>query len=316
MNDFNFLHDPYSQQWTILATHRSKRPGKETGVKEHFCPFDPGNEANDEEVYRISENSEYSVSQNFRNSDNLINRVSESQSFPSIPNWQVRVVKNKYPFAPVHEVIIHSPDHLKNFDTLSLEHVKKIFSVFRMRFNAHTDQMNVVIFHNFGESSGASLRHPHTQLVGIPKHVDLHIAPVPFPEKEYEMTDHFTIFCPQTSQWPDEVWIAPIDSHGTFGDVTDDELADLSFVMQRLIQLLDMRHGNNFSFNFYIAPWKHWYIRIIPRLKIPGGFELATGVYVNTQDPNETIAFIKEHFKNPNVEKIKSHHQADYHRGV
>jgi hypothetical protein len=47
-----------------------------------------------------------------------------------------------------------------------------------------------------------------------------------------------------------------------------------------------------------------------------GGFELGTGIYVNTQDPNETISFIKEHFVYPNHEKIKKHHQAEYERRV
>jgi UDPglucose--hexose-1-phosphate uridylyltransferase len=57
-------------------------------------------------------------------------------------------------------------------------------------------------------------------------------------------------------------------------------------------------------------------MRIIPRLKVPGGFELGTGIFVNTQDPKETIEFIKEHFDHPNVEKIKTIHKATYRRGV
>jgi UDPglucose--hexose-1-phosphate uridylyltransferase len=57
-------------------------------------------------------------------------------------------------------------------------------------------------------------------------------------------------------------------------------------------------------------------MRIIPRLKVPGGFELGTGIFVNTQDPKETIEFIKEHFDHPDKEKIKTIHKATYRRGV
>jgi UDPglucose--hexose-1-phosphate uridylyltransferase len=77
-----------------------------------------------------------------------------------------------------------------------------------------------------------------------------------------------------------------------------------------------LRHGHEFPFNFYISPRKEWYLRIIPRIKTLGGFELGTGVSVNTQDPRETIKFIKEHFESPNVEKILSEHRAKYHKSV
>jgi UDPglucose--hexose-1-phosphate uridylyltransferase len=83
-----------------------------------------------------------------------------------------------------------------------------------------------------------------------------------------------------------------------------------------MIQLLDMRHGNEFPFNFYIYPGIDWYIRIIPRLKLLGGLEVGTSLFVNTQDPKETFKFITEHFGNPDEEKIKTLHKATYRKGV
>ena len=77
-----------------------------------------------------------------------------------------------------------------------------------------------------------------------------------------------------------------------------------------------MRHGSEFPFNFYISPRKGWYLRIVPRVKTLGGFEIGTNVSVNTQDPKETIAFIKEHFETPDEEKIKTVHRAQYKKTV
>jgi UDPglucose--hexose-1-phosphate uridylyltransferase len=101
-----------------------------------------------------------------------------------------------------------------------------------------------------------------------------------------------------------------------FSGASDDELKDLARVLYRLIQIFDLRHGHEFPFNFYISPHKAWYLRIIPRLKIVGGFEFATNVWVNTQDPKETSAFIKEHFESPNEGKIRLEYQAKYHKTV
>lgn len=295
MTDFQFLHNPYSKQWTILAPRRSKRPdeaGSETTRPEKVaCPFDIGNEHMDEEVYRIG-----------------------GKAYDT--NWRVRVLKNKYPFAPIHEVIVHGPSHDNNFDALTQGENQEILSVFRQRFIVHQKSGTVIIFHNHGERSGESLFHPHSQLVVIPAHVDVAVpALAPLDGKAAE-SEFFHIVCPPTSQWPDEVWIIPKETAKTFGEITDAELSDLAFALKRLIQILDMRHGNDFSYNFYISPWRHWYLRIIPRIKTIGGFELATTIFVNTQNPEETQNFIREHFHQPDTEKIKTLGRATYGKGV
>ena len=135
-------------------------------------------------------------------------------------------------------------------------------------------------------------------------------------EQDVLETEHFLIFCPLTSSWPDEVWIAPKKQGEVFGAIADNEITDLAFALSRLIQIFDLRHGHEFPFNFYIYPGKNWYLRLIPRIKILGGFELGTNVMIDTQDPKETLAFIKEHFWEPDTEKIKGEHQADYWRNV
>ena len=228
-----------------------------------------------------------------------------------------RVVHNKFPFAPIHEVIVHSPDHHKNFEELPLEQSELVLKTYRQRFQTHQDKGQVYIFHNHGEAGGESLPHPHSQLVVVPEFVKLEIPPVNFSASEdSQSTEHFSIFCPGSSEWPDEVWVAPKHSNLYFSDITDGEIRDLAKILYRLIQIFDLRHGHEFPFNFYIAPFKGWYLRIVPRLKNLGGFEIGTGISVNTQDPKETMAFIKEHFITPNEEKIRTVHRANYKRAV
>ncbi|OGH20055.1 MAG: hypothetical protein A3D74_03990 [Candidatus Levybacteria bacterium RIFCSPHIGHO2_02_FULL_37_13] len=328
--DFKFLQNPISKKWVILAPRRAKRPDISKGA-EPICPFCLGREMGENEVYRVG-------------------------GEPNDSNWKIRVIPNKYPFAPIHEVIIHSPDHHKNFDELPLHQVELIIKTYRQRFITHQKKGQVFIFHNRGEGGGESLPHPHTQLAVIPSDIKMDIArlsveasyssgpqPISWPasprlggpsqggpaggsgdnpelgEMKHEstvLTPHFYLFCPKSSQWPDEVWIAPKKRGRAFGEITDGEVADLSYTLSRLVQIFNLRHGNDFPFNFYIYPGGDWYLRIIPRIKTLGGFELGTGIFVNTQDPNETISFIKEHFAAPNHEKIRTHHQADYERRV
>ena len=298
MSDFEFLQNPLSKKWVILSPRRAKRPDIAHGI-EPVCPFCPGKESEEKEVYRVG------------------GEVRDS-------NWQIRVIPNKFPFAPIHEVIIHSPDHHRNFGELSLSAVALILKTYRQRYNTHAKSGQVYIFHNRGENAGESLPHPHTQLAVVPFGVrmdlprlaqDGDLQNVTAGQQNHE-TKFFTLFCPKTSQWPDETWIAPKLRGRAYGEIKDAEIKDLAFILSRLIHIFDLRHGLEFPFNFYIYPGGDWYLRIIPRVKVLGGFEIGTGIYINTQDPEETIEFIKEHFEKPNEEKIKTVHRATYHKRV
>lgn len=302
MQDFNFLQNPISKKWVVQAPRRAKRPDVAKGT-EPVCPFCPGREG-EEEVYRLHETTQNGT-QNNTESD-----------------WLVRVLKNKFPFAPIHEVIIHSPDHSKNFDKLPLSHIELIIQTYRQRYNEHKEKGQVYIFHNRGEAGGESLPHPHTQLAVVPFEVKIdtprldptandNVGPNGVAIDTIQTT-HFYLFCPLTSQWPDEIWIAPKNRGRAFGEINDGEIKDLSFILSRLIQIFDLRHNRELPFNFYIYPGGDWYLRITPRLKTLGGFEIGTGIFINTQDPKETLEFIKTHFEEPDEERIQTEHQADY----
>ncbi len=89
------------------------------------------------------------------------------------PGWQVRVIPNKYPITDLHEVIIHSPDHEKDIDSLPLTQVELLLKAYRARYQFFKPRGQVLIFCNHGEHSGASLTHPHSQLVVIPSQINL-----------------------------------------------------------------------------------------------------------------------------------------------
>lgn len=319
MPDFEFLQNKITGKWVVLAPRRSKRTNVgDKGVA--ICPFCPGKEAEEEEFYRVP-------------ARNATQRDAGGGGDSKDSNWKIRVIPNKFPFTPNHEIVIHSPDHHKNFDELPFEQSELIFQTYRQRFNSLKDKGQVYIFHNRGHAAGESLPHPHTQITVVPHSVHLDITALDVgvygqkssglslfrnqpSEIERVETDNFLIFCPTTSEWPDEVWVAPKQRRAAFGEATDGEIRDLASTVSRIIKIYDLRHGQEFPFNFYIYPGKDWYLRLIPRLKILGGFELGTNVIVNTQDPKETFAFIKEHFWEPNHEKIKAEHQAEYLKSV
>jgi len=292
--DFKFIEDIKTGRWVISAPRRSKRP---SAVKGNYkpCPFCYGAEKENPELYRIP---------------------SSGKSLDT-PDWKVKVIQNKFPFAPIHEIIVHSPDHHKSFDELPLEQSRLIIEAYKNRFIEHQSKGYVCIFNNNGEAAGESLTHPHSQLVVIPANIKLEYPHLDIQSSDKtKNTGYFSIFCPKESQWPDELWIYPSQRGKYFGEITENEIKDLAKIMYRLIQIMDLRHGSEFPYNFYIYPGSDWYLRLVPRIKIIGAFEVSTNIFVNTQDPNETIEFIIEHFDSPDEEKIKSVHRAGYRRTV
>ncbi|MDO8611052.1 MAG: DUF4931 domain-containing protein [bacterium] len=264
-----YVPDIMSSRWVIMSTHRVERPEDvHSKTKKNICIFCEGNES-------------YSPSEVYR----------KGKGEANTKGWEVRVVSNKYPITDFHEVIIHSPKHNEDIDTLSLPHITQLFKTYKERFNFYKSKGQVMIFCNHGDRSGASLTHPHSQLVVIPSQINLDTLTREPLENIVETNTFFQIYCPDFSQWPYEVWIAPKKEGTFFGDIPDNELEDLAMLMQKTLRNLkkiaekQQLSKDEFAYNFYIYPKHNWYLRIIPRLVHRAGFELGTGLSVNVIDP-------------------------------
>jgi UDPglucose--hexose-1-phosphate uridylyltransferase len=214
-------------------------------------------------------------------------------------NWRIRVITNKYPITDLHEVIIHSPDHLKDIDELPEEHIELLFQTYRQRYNFHMHEGNgqVIIFNNHDAHAGASLRHPHSQIVVVPGQINLDTVPREPVSNLVIDNKFFYLYCPDFSQWPYELWIAPKKLGTVFGEITDEEIKDLvpllkkslQFIIKKFREMGAMRKGGDdldeVPYNYYLYHGTDWYLRIIPRLIHRAGFELGTGLSVNIVDP-------------------------------
>jgi len=282
-----YVPDIKTQRWVVIAPSRSSRPTddknaplevKTNGVK--ACPFCAGNEkATPPEVYRIGTGN------------------------PNESGWDVRVVPNKYPITDIHEVIIHSPNCDSDIENLPLEQVTKIFTAYRDRYRANEKSGQVMIFCNHGLGAGASLKHPHSQLVVVPNQINLDAVSLEPFNNIVEENTFFITYCPDFSQWPFEVWIAPKVKDKRFGEVTDQELPDLAKVVQDALKKIQtvffapehhyLKEGDVFIYNYYIYHGKNWFLRIIPRAIHRAGFELGTGLSVNVMDPTMAAEWLK-----------------------
>ncbi len=276
-----FIPDINTKRWVIISSQRSNRPNQVKDPK--------SSEIIEKDGYNYNEGCPFCLTHESETPPE-ISRVVDPQD---LNKWLVRVVPNKYPITDVHEVIIHSPDHMKDIAEFDAGHIETLMKVYRERYNALSTKGAVMIFNNKGKVSGESLVHPHSQVVVIPKQINLDVLTLEPVHNIIHENTHFITFCPDFSQWPFETWIAKKEclteghkGNCLFGAINDIQLTALSHALQSVIKKLTNKFPD-LSYNFYIYPYGCWYLRIIPRLTDRAGFELGTGLSVNTVDPSE-----------------------------
>ncbi len=324
--------DPTTKEWVIIASERRKRPvdfshqqaRPEEPAFSPSCPFCPGNEAMAPSPvlsFTDAKSGDWRV------------RVFPNR-FPALTGTGTATRREEDSFfigmdgIGVHEVVVETPAHNKQFALMEEAEIKHILRAYHDRYNALSRLPHVslvIIFKNHGPSAGTSLRHPHSQIVAtpiVPRHIrmqyevavryyddtgrclhsDLASHELRIGKRILLDTERFVVFHPFASHRSFETWIVPKSHHGSFGDASDEDLDSLAAVLKGT--LLKLYRGlNDPDFNYVIdtAPvgdenknYYLWHMRIIPRLSEMAGFEIGTGIYINTALPEETAQFMRD----------------------
>jgi UDPglucose--hexose-1-phosphate uridylyltransferase len=300
---------------------------KELPPHDASCPFCPGNESQTPgEVMRVRGDGSPGASGWMVRV--VPNKFAALTMGGSIARREEGEFFRKMDGVGVHEVIIESPLHNGCLALMPEEQVAQVLYTYRTRYNDlrnHPLLRFILIFKNQGESAGTSLEHPHSQLVATP-------VPSPRIQKKFEVamsyyddsgrclycdlfrheldagvrvindTENFVVFHPYASRSPFETWIAPKVHQPCFGTIIDEEVEELARVLKDTL-LRMYRTLNHPDFNYVIAtsPTDHednrfydWHIIIIPRLTTVAGFEMGSGIYINTALPEETAEFMRQ----------------------
>jgi UDPglucose--hexose-1-phosphate uridylyltransferase len=292
----------------IIAPGRATRPevfrpaaGDAAGTPPATCPFCEGHEAmTPPEVAR------------------------SGRGAPDTPGWQVRVVPNLYPIVGdgvpgAHEVIVLSPAHDGQLDRLPPDAATAAIIALRDRAAYHLDTglAHAQPMLNQGRASGASIEHPHAQLVALgfaPPHVEslLHrfekagrdlVADALEAARagSFQVVDDSAItWCPPASNTPFVMRVALPYTRQRFDLATDSEISVLTAALQDALSRLCALLGEvAYNVVVHTAPRDdprpfHWWVDIVPRVSVYGGFELGTGLWVNTRAPESAAEMLRD----------------------
>jgi UDPglucose--hexose-1-phosphate uridylyltransferase len=327
-------YDMATRDWVVFAPSRSLRPKDvarpaPAAPKQPpaHCAFCPGNEAlTPPEIYAVRPPGNPSVS-------SWLVRVFANK-FPAlrIEENPAHTINDdgfeQMGGCGAHEVVVESPDHDLFLGQQPVEQVSLLLETLQVRYrDLMRDKrfQTVIVFKNHGLGAGTSLVHPHWQLIATPiiprllrlqhneaeDYYDRHGACLfcVMLEREIEAqsrvlatNDDFVAFLPFASHVAFETWIMPRRPQPSFTSVEQGHLRSLAALLKSV--LLKLHAGlDNPDFNLTLddvsrgaedREYFRWHMRILPRLTTPAGFELGSGMSINTVPPEDATAFLRD----------------------
>jgi UDPglucose--hexose-1-phosphate uridylyltransferase len=328
--------DPIIDRWVIIAAERGRRPTDFSKSPEPqngaFDPFAPGNED--------------------RTPPEIAAWGRPEGAPANSPGWQVRVVPNKFPALAsegelnpqglgmfdlvngvgAHEIIIENPLPDWDFDKASVEEMRLVLNAYIHRINTMREDKRfryAVVFRNAGAAAGATLSHPHSQIIAVPIlpklikepleaareyferkqrciYMDIVRQELAMRDRVVEESEHFVVLSPFAARFPFEVTIFPRRQCHDFTLITPEEIDALGEVLTRTLRRYQTAlSGPAYNMMLQNAPFTRphlgtieqdfcWHIDILPRLTNVAGFEWGTGFYINPVSPEKATEYLRE----------------------
>ena len=307
--------NPLNGRWVTVVAERAERP-TDFAPRSHQveadpmqpCPFCPGNEESTPPAL---------------------------ETYGRDGRWVVRIVPNRYPAfygddplavrnlgpvhvqAPasgIHEVLVFSPEHTSSWADLDDRDAGLVMAALRDRVEEHARTANVRYTQaivNHGREAGASLSHPHGQLLGMPfvpgeildeerafgrfeggcilcATVEAEVADG---SRVVHDDDRVVIVCPFWAGSPYELLVIPRNHDAHLQESAPADLAAVGrAVRDALGRMRDLLGDVSYNLVFHTAPHRHggpfhWHAHIWPKLVSVAGFERGTGVLINIVPP-------------------------------
>ncbi len=318
-----------TKEWVIIATERARRPSdfvqpSHVLTEEHpqwdpGCPFCPGHEEDAQEIMRIPSYGPWQV------------RILTNK-YPALQQQGERVrifsgVHRQITGVGYHEVVVEAARHNSCAALQTPEEVALVLEAFRIRSKEIAQDPRIeqiICFKNHGQLAGTSQSHSHAQIVALP------IVPFAIRTRIEEARRYFDdtgrcAYCHMLSEEmkdgirivaenpsfvafvlyaafsPFHIWVMPRRHKSSFLHTTTQELVDLGRIMHLVLRkfYLGLRDPD-FNYAIRTAPlhdpgtdYLHWYITVVARVTNTAGFEMGSGMYINTTLPEQSAEFLR-----------------------
>ncbi len=224
-----------------------------------------------------------------------------------------------------HEVLVESPIHDEHPADARIPQLVLAIRAYldRLRELSKKPYVKYVsILRNHGLEAGASLSHAHSQIIATPtiprtvneemeksrkfyrQHHECAFCNIIETEKNGSRlileNSKFAVFAPYASVHPTEFWIAPKKHEMTPLNLEKSEIELFAETLKTcLCGLKQLVNDPPYNYGFHLAiaeeakNYYHWHLEVYPKLAIWAGFELSTGMFINTVTPEAAAESVK-----------------------
>jgi len=237
--------------------------------------------------------------------------------------YEVRSIPNRWPGLPDgrHEVVLHSPDHISSFPTLGVGGAAAVVELWSARtaaLGSREDVSYVFIFENRGRVIGATIDHPHSQILAfdaIPPVAQAELAGLVCElcgdrDAQLVVTRHsaWQAAVPWAPSWPYEMVLSPHDHVADLPAAGQPLRAGLAEMLVECTARLERLFADTVPYMLWVHqgpacggdwPTAHLHLHLAPVLRGPGmirhlaSAELGAGVFFDPVDPLEAAAQIR-----------------------
>lgn len=307
--------NPLTGRWVTIVADRAKRPSdfaprtaQVEAEPDRQCPFCPGHE---EATLPALETLDAGGQWRMRLIPNLYPAFDGDEPFAVHHLGPVHIEAEA---SGIHEVFVYTPNHDSGAHDVTDDDATQMMLMLSRRLQQHAASANVRYTQaiiNHGREAGASLAHPHGQLLGLP------FVPGEILEEqrafsrfeggcilcatiEAELVDgkrvlfsNDDVVCvsPFWAGSPYELLIIPRSHDLHLTDSSDGTLQAMGVAVRDSIIALREIHGDvAYNLVFHTAPHHytgayHWHVHLFPKLVTTAGFERGTGVMINIVPP-------------------------------
>ena len=328
-----------SGDWVLIATGRAKKPNQFALARKPVkpppkstCPFENLQKSGHGEPLLLLDSAGRETRIERGGKDDWFVQVIPNK-FPALGEGDCSLVHLERPFvwmegAGFHEVVVYR-NHSLQPAYFSVEELDVVLKSYQLRYRELMKKdciEYILIFHNHGREAGASIYHPHSQIIAmpvIPPDVARSIKGSKEFYEQYDRTcphcatiigeyrtnmrlvyenDSMVAFAPFASKAAFELRIFPKIHQYAFEAIDDATRRDAADALRTV--LLKLAKGlNEPPYNFFIhtAPvrpesfkYYHWHIEVAPKTSIWAGFELGTGVEISSVEPEKAAAYLRK----------------------
>lgn len=326
-----FRKDVVSGEWVLISSNLVKKPiffkkPSANPLPKSKCPFEDPRASGQEKILLWFPSPGKNDTKDWW-AMIFSNKYPVVRSSNTCPIIQKNDMYEKMQGVGFQEVVL-SRDHHRHFGKMNKSEIEIFIEAYIARFQALCGEECVeyiLIMHNHGPASGASVPHPHSQILAIPLippyvassiagsrkyfhehkrcvHCDMIRWDIKEKKRIIFENEHFVVVAPYASKLSFETRIYPKIHESRFEAIDIEQRKNLADAMKFIFSKFDKNLKNpDYNMVIHTAPPKksdvshyHWHMEILPRFGIWGGLELGTGIDVVKILPEEAVKILRK----------------------